>query len=402
MKAEIKPSRAHGVFNATPSKSAAHRALICAALTEGETEIKNVEYSQDILATLDCLESLGIAAERYDKSVVIHGGLKELEKATLNCRESGSTLRFLIPVSLLTGGKITFTGSQTLMSRPLGVYEDIFSENDIDFRREDGKITLNGSLKPTDFKIPGNISSQFITGLLFALPVLSGDSRIEIIPPYESKPYVDMTAKYLEMSGVKLNFKSESEILITGNQKYKCPDMTVEGDWSNAAFFEFLNYLGSDVTVTGLDEESLQGDKICLKYFETLKTEKPEIDITDYPDLGPVLFAAAFRNGAVFTGTRRLKIKESDRCASMAAELAKFGIKTAQKENSFTVYKSELKAPAVPLDGHNDHRIVMALSILSTLTGAVIEDAQAVEKSMPAFFGILKTLGIEVNVIETA
>ncbi|MBQ9358325.1 MAG: 3-phosphoshikimate 1-carboxyvinyltransferase, partial [Abditibacteriota bacterium] len=261
-------------------------------------------------------------------------------------------------------------------------------------------LTVRGSLGPGTYRIRGDLSSQFASGLLFVLPLMDGDSRIEFTTPPESLPYIQMTIQVLDMFGVKVNSDGDA-LAIPGGQKYLPRDADAEGDWSNAAFLEVLNLFGGSVKTEGLDPDSLQGDKICREYFARLAAGFAEADISQCPDLGPVLFAAAAGlHGGRFTGTARLAIKESDRAAAMAEELAKFGIRCRAEDNEFTVYPGELKAPTVPLYGHNDHRIVMALASLLTVTGGSLRGAEAVNKSWPEYFDTLKTLGVEVYAVD--
>ena len=393
----IKKSNAKGTVAAPPSKSMAHRAFICGALSGG-SEIYNIEYSNDILATLDCLTALGAKIE-IQGSKIKCGGLNPFnaKEATLDCRESGSTLRFMIPLAFLSGAKITLTGSERLFARNLTIYEDIAKQNNIAFEKNDSSLTVCGTLKSGNYKIAGNISSQFISGMLFALPLLDGDSTLEITGEYESEPYVDLTIKSLSDFGVKIE-KCGRTYKIKGNQKYEAKKITVEGDYSNAAFLDGFNLLGGDVLVTGLNESSLQGDKIYKKMYEGLKNGEKQFDLSNCPDLAPVMFAlSAVYGGAHFTGTKRLKIKESDRAVAMQTELKKFGIKVDVNDNDVTVHGGELKAPSETLCGHNDHRIVMALSLLCTLTGGSINDAQSVAKSYPDYFEKIKSLGIVIE-----
>jgi 3-phosphoshikimate 1-carboxyvinyltransferase len=352
-----------------------------------------------MLATIDCLKALGAQISHIGDTCTVRGiHTENITEATLDCRECGSTLRFLMPLAMLSGKKTTFTGSKILLSRPLSVYEDLCKQNGVEYIRSDNAIMINGKLKFGHYSIPGNISSQFISGLLFVLPLLDGDSVIEILPPLESVPYIDITIDVLNRFGVN-TVRKNNIINICGRQKYRSADITVEGDYSNAAFFEALNYAGGNVTVSGLDPESLQGDKAYMDYFRRLNEGAPTLDLSHCPDLGPVCMAvAAVQNGAVFTGTERLKIKESDRCAAMAEELFKFGIRSEIGENSMRIFPSTLKTPEAPLNGHNDHRIVMAMAVLSTVTGGIIEGAEAVNKSFPNFFEEFKRLNIEVNV----
>lgn len=397
MTVTIKQSKAQGTVSAPPSKSMAHRALICGALTGG-SQIENIEYSNDISATLDCLKALGANIEKNGNSVIL-GGLDPFKSkgATLDCRESGSTLRFMIPLCMLSGSEITLTGSNRLFARNLGIYEQIAEQNGILFQKGENRLTVCGKLKSGNYRVAGNISSQFISGLLFVLPLLNGDSTLEITGDYESEPYVDLTLKSLCDFGVKIE-KQSRIYKISGNQKYTAKNTTVEGDYSNAAFLDGFNLIGGDVTVTGLDSASLQGDRMYKQMFAGLKNGEKHFDLSNCPDLAPVMFAlSAVFGGAEFTGTRRLKIKESDRACAMASELKKFGIDVDVFENSVTVHKGKLQVPSETLFGHNDHRIVMALSLLCTLTGGSINDAQAVAKSYPDYFEKIKSLGIVVE-----
>ncbi|MBR5472889.1 MAG: 3-phosphoshikimate 1-carboxyvinyltransferase [Clostridia bacterium] len=393
----IKKSKAKGKTAAPPSKSMAHRALICGALSGG-SKIDNIEYSNDILATLDCLKMLGASVQK-NGSVINAGGLNPFVsgKATLNCCESGSTLRFMIPLCMLSNSKILLTGSERLFARNLTIYEQIAKQNDILFETNDSGVTVCGKLKSGNYKIAGNISSQFISGMLFALPLLDGDSTLEIVGEYESEPYVDLTIKSLNDFGVTIK-KCNRTYKIKGGQKYIAKDMTVEGDYSNAAFLDGFNLLGGDVTVTGLDPDSLQGDKIYKQMYAELKEGKRQFDLSQCPDLAPVMFALSATFGTThFTGTKRLKIKESDRATAMQQELYKFGIKMDVNDNDVTVYGGEIKTPTETLCGHNDHRIVMALSLLCTLTGGSISEAESVAKSYPDYFEKVKSFGTVIE-----
>lgn len=399
MRVTIKKGTAHGTVAAPPSKSMAHRLLICAGLCRGKSVIRGVEGSQDVLATLDCLRAIGAKCELEGDTVTVYGtDFAESGERTLNCRESGSTLRFFIPISMLFSGKTRLCGSETLLSRPLDVYKNICRAAGLPYKQGADFVEVGGRLASGNFKIPGNISSQFISGLLFALPLLSGDSLITIAPPIESRSYIELTLGALKKFGVEAYWKNERTLFVAGGQSYKCADVTVEADYSNAAFFSVLNSLGSEVTVTGLDPESGQGDKAYKEFFPMLERGTPSINISDCPDLGPVLFAlAAAKHGGVFTGTHRLKIKESDRGAAMAGELAKFGVCVTVGDDDIVVYPAKFHAPDAPLESHNDHRIVMALCALLTLFGGSINGAQAVNKSFPDYFNKLAALGIEVE-----
>ncbi len=390
----IKKSKASGKVLAPPSKSMAHRALICAALSGG-SKVSNIEYSNDILATLECLSLLGANVQKNGNTVKI-GALNpfDAKQTIVDCKESGSTLRFLIPLCMLSENEITLKGTNRLFERNLTIFEDIARQNGMVFEKKEGSLTVCGKLKNGDYKVVGNISSQFISGLLFALPLLEGDSTLEIVGEYESEPYVDLTIKALNDFGVNVE-KCGRIYKVKGGQKFLTQNITVEGDYSNAAFLDGFNLLGGSVTVEGLDPFSLQGDKIYKQMYEELKSGKKQFDLSNCPDLAPVMFAlSAVLGGAKFTGTARLKIKESDRATAMQTELLKFGIKVDVGENDVTVYGGELKAPSETLCGHNDHRIVMALSLLCSITGGSINEAEAVSKSYPDYFEKIKSLGI--------
>lgn len=453
---QINPSFAKGIMTAPPSKSMAHRNLICAALAQGKSTIHNIDFSEDIKATISCLESLGVKiqvtsddnststgavckSDTGETSLIVFGtgGKFTAEPHSLFCNESGSTLRFFIPIAMLSDQEAIFTGSQTLLSRPLSVYEDICLKQGITFEHLEcsekaqakqtatknptnhkeektsqqsyRQLKLHGKLQPDNFSIPGNISSQFITGLLFVLPLLDSDSTITLTDSIESRAYIDMTIQTQKCFGIQIEWKNENTLFIKGRQKYTATEQTVEGDYSNAAFFEAFNSIGGNVTIKGLNPNSLQGDKIYLEYFKALQKDFCTIDISDCPDLGPILFViAALHHGAKFTGTKRLKIKESDRGSVMCQELAKLGITSNQRENEIIISSlpdkmqqnqqssQENTVPqSVTLLGHNDHRIVMALTVLLTKVGGTIEGVEAVRKSLPDFFNRIKKLGID-------
>ena len=401
MNVKFYSSSAVGTVEAPPSKSMAHRLLICACLAKGRSVIKNIAYSNDILATLDCLETLGARCERGDDYVVVDGidVHSFIPSGVLRCRESGSTLRFMIPVALMCGERCEFNGTQYLMHRPQSVYEELFARQGIKFKRGNDYILAKGSLKPGNIKIAGNVSSQFVSGLLFTLPNLDSDSVLEIIPPVESRSYIDLTLKSLEEFGVKAEWTDENTLFVRGNQQFVPCIITVEGDYSNACAFDAFNTIGGRVNVTGLDENSLQGDRVYKEYFKSLTDGKAELDISDCPDLGPVLFAVAASNhGGVFTGTDRLRIKESNRISAMKTELEKVGAYVYEEDSRVTVISAPLSEPTCEIDSHNDHRIVMAMSLILSKTGGVITNAQAINKSLPDYFDKLKTLAVKFDI----
>ena len=399
MKAVIRPGTARGSVAVPPSKSMAHRLLICAALAEGESVVRGVDPSEDILATLDCVEALGAGVSREGSVVRIRGcDPRKAASAVLRCRESGSTLRFMIPLCLLSGCPMSLEGSPTLLGRPLSVYETVCRERGLRFERCEDALCVEGVLTPGDYVLPGNVSSQFVTGLLFALPLLPAGSVLRLIPPVESRSYLNLTLSALRTAGISPETPDENTFRIPGNSVYRPVDTVVEGDYSNAAFFMALNCLGGSVHLTGLNPQSLQGDRVCERFLPLLRDGSPVLDLSDCPDLAPVLFAvAALCHGAVFTGTRRLRFKESDRGAAMAEELAKFGVSLRLEENSVTVTPGELRVPDAPLSSHNDHRIAMALSLLCSCTGGEIRCAEAVCKSFPDYWLRLQALGIPLS-----
>ena len=374
----------------------AHRMLISASLCKGEvSRICGITPSDDLLATIDCLRALGAKIDYCDNIATVHGiDIFDANPTTaLNCRESGSTLRFIIPIALLSGKEITLSGSKRLFERPIDVYEKI----GIAFKKSGDDIIASGNISAGEYNIPGDVSSQFITGLIFALSTFKEDSKINITTKIESRSYIDLTISVLSSFGIKACWDNDS-IIIPGGQVGHGGDFTVEGDWSGAAFMLALNHLGSRVTADGLNSDSLQADRACVEYFKMLDKGFCEINIENCPDLGPILFAlAAAKNGAKFIGTRRLKIKESDRALAMREELHKFGAELIIEENSVVVKKSALHSPTMTLNGHGDHRIVMALAILCTVYGGEIDGCKAVAKSYPDFWNDLITLGIKVS-----
>ena len=403
MQVSISKGLAAGCVLAPPSKSMAHRLLICAALSDGESVIHGISSCEDVAATLDCLRVLGARWSREGETVRVRGIDVRLAapQEPLPCRESGSTLRFFLPLTLLSGNPATLVGAPSLMQRPMSVYADLCREFGLRYEPSGCMINVQGPLPAGEYRVVGNVSSQFISGLLFALPLASGDSVIRITPPVESRSYLNLTVDALREFGVEIVWRDEHTLVIRGNQTYRAHETTVEGDYSNSAFLDALGVLGGEVTVSGLRPDSLQGDRVYRHYFNMLCQGTPTVHIGDCPDLGPILFSiAAAKHGGIFNGTRRLRIKESDRAAAMAQELQKFGVSVSVHEDTVVVYPVDFHAPDVPLLGHNDHRIVMSLAVLLTLTGGTIEGAEAIDKSYPNFFEHLAGLGVEVTTHE--
>ena len=382
------------------SKSIAHRMLICAAMCNGDSIIEGIPSCEDVLATIDCLRAFGAKIEYDGRRAVVSGVdfSKSKPPIPLNCRESGSTLRFLIPLAMLSGNEVKFVGSNRLMARSQSIYEALAKEEMLTFMRERDGITVCGPLRAGEFFIDGSVSSQFISGLLFALSTMSGDTKIIFNSPIESRPYVELTIETMKQFGVRVYYDTDWSFLIFGGQEYNARKLTVEGDWSAAAFLEAFNHLGGKVELCGLNEDSLQGDKICREYFNRLDSGFCEIDLTNCPDLAPILFTiAAIKKGARFIGTRRLRDKESDRISAMVEELSKFGAEFTVEENSLTVKKSTLHAPSEKLVGHNDHRIVMSMAVICSLYCGEIVGCEAVSKSYPHFFEDIASLGIKIT-----
>ena len=396
---KISPSLASGSVTAPPSKSMAHRALLCGALSS-ESRIHNISYSKDVEATIGCLKAMGAHAEIHGSTVSV-GGLDpfSIPSTTLFCNESGSTLRFLIPLCMLSEQPVTLTGSSRLFQRPLSVYRQIAQHQNIRWEQSENSLTVCGKLKSVDYNVPGDVSSQFITGLLYALPLLDADSTLTVTGAFESASYIDLTMATLSDFGIHMK-RNGAVFSIPGRQRPAARVYSVEGDCSNAAFLEGFNLLGGNVRVDGLSADTLQGDRVYRIMYDQFDCDNRYFNLSDCPDLGPVMFAiAAAKGGATFTGVNRLRLKESDRIAAMASELAKFGISVTSDDNTAVVHPGALHPPVQPLCGHNDHRVVMALALLCSLTGGIIEGAEAVSKSFPGFFDTIRSLKIGVETL---
>ena len=402
---KINKSVANGILKAPPSKSYAHRLLISSSLSKENSTISNVELSNDITATINCLKALGkkIEYNKDNKTVYISHkyNFDELDdEIILDAYESGSTYRFLIPISLLSGKKVIFKGTERLIQRGIGEYENIFKTQNIEIEKYSNYIILKGTLKPGVFELKGNISSQFITGLLFTLPLLNGDSKIILTTNLESKNYVDITIDVLKKSGIFIT-EIENGYEIKGNQIYKPLNMSVEGDHSNAAFLDAFNYIGGKLELSGLNEKSYQGDKVYKGFFEKLSKSYETIDISNCIDLGPILFCfASLMHGGHFVKTSRLKIKESNRIEAVKVELEKFGIEVIELEDEVFINNKNLHAPNDILYGQNDHRVGMSMSVMASYFGGTITGCEAVRKSYPNFFEDLKKVGIEVTYLD--
>ncbi len=399
MTCDFAPSRASGVIAAPPSKSVAHRYLIAAAIAEGTCRVKGVPHSEDLAATIDCLAAMGATLTWDGNDVIVQGGIRgKCPTGLLNCRECGTTLRLLLPLCLLGTGEATLTGTEKLLSRPLAAYERICRDRGFLWEQTANAVRVAGQLTAGQYELPGNVSSQYVSGLMYALSCLDGESEILLTTRVESRSYIDLTMNALRLFGGDVAWTGENTLRIMGGGLRSPEELYVEGDWSNAAVWSLLQAFGDPVTITGLTSASKQGDRVIEAYLCALKQGNPTLSVSDCPDLAPVLMAgAAFFNGVTLTDTARLRLKESDRGAAMRDELAKCGVEVIIEENSITVQGGSLRAPTVPLTGHNDHRIVMAASLLLTRLGGRLEGCEAVAKSYPDFFEVLSHSGIEVT-----
>ena len=419
MKAVISPSEAKGRVTIPPSKSMAHRAIICASLADGVSVISNIDYSVDITTTIECMRKLG-AEIICDKSTVTVQGIKDfsgLEDSHIECSESGSTLRFLIPVFSLTGQKITFTGKNRLLKRPQKIYEDMFTGRGLHFVQTEEKIEIQGALTGGEYTLSGGVSSQFISGLLFTLPLLESNSKIHILPPFESRSYIDLTIQMLAKFGVEIMWEDNLTLYIKGGQRYIPHNETVEGDFSQFAFFGVLSAINGTVDICGMNPDSLQGDKQIVEilsrfgcdiacengvyHISAEKLKASDIDLKNCPDLGPVLCTLAmFAEGKTrIYNASRLRLKESDRIMAMEKECAKMGCRITSNENEMIIHSGHT-CPKEPLDGWKDHRIVMACAVVLSVLGGEIDGCEAVAKSYPSFFEDLKKAGIEVELYD--
>ncbi len=388
----IRRSTPHGSVTVPASKSAAHRALICSFLAGGGS-VSPIINSRDMAATQGAIAAL----QRGD--------------AVCDCIESGSTLRFMIPVAAALGKKITFIGSGKLPERPIGDYLRLLPEHGVTCESAGGlPLTVSGKLQSGIFELAGNVSSQYITGLLLALPLLDGDSEIVLTTPLQSKPYADMTVEVLRRYGVRIT-ETANGYHITGNQRYAVQDFTVEGDWSQAAFFLAAGAIGGDVTVRGLDFNSTQGDKAIVQVMRDfgaqITTEQGgvraqkaplhgiTVDASDIPDAVPAIaVTAAFAEGTTrIVGAERLRFKESNRIESVISNLKKMGVSAEETPDGMvitggTVYGADL-------DGYNDHRIVMAFAVAGSFASGEtrITDAESIRKSYPQFFEDFNSIG---------
>ena len=422
---KIFPTKLQGTVVAPSSKSMGHREIICAGLAAGTSIIDNISMSKDIEATMRCLKAINVAVDEIPsmiagrKALQISGTGHPMAAAdSVDCGESGSTLRFFLPLGANLNCPLTFTGHGKLVSRPLQAYYDIFDEKFIQYFNDNGclPVTVNGRLTPGTYKLPGDVSSQFVSGLLFALPLLNGDSVIEITSPLESSAYVDMTINCLAKFGIKVENEggAHRRYLVPGKQRYQALDSQVEGDWSQAAFWTVGGSLGKGITCQGVNVNSLQGDQAVVDIIERMgaaisqtensvtvfggATKATLIDAANCPDIIPVLtvLAAVSEGTTKIINAGRLRIKECDRLAAMTSELNKMGAAITEEPEGLTIIgKPEGLKGGVQVDAWNDHRIAMSLAIAAQKCAEpiILTGAESVAKSYPTFWEDYKSVG---------
>ncbi len=414
------PGNLNGEIKAPPSKSLSHRAIICASLSKGKSVIKNIIYSEDITATINALELIGAKFEKTNDSLTVYGVKKIKTPAQdVDCNESGSTLRFLIPLFSLSDKEVIFTGKKSLISRPQSIYQEIFDNDGNIFTINNNRITIKGSVKARTYTLKGNVSSQFFSGLMFALPLLEEDSTIYIDGLLESKSYIDLTIAILEEYGIKI-VELEHGYFIEGNQSYEAYNYTVEGDYSQASFFLVGGAISGLVNVTDLLHDSKQGDIAIIEFLKQMKSKViymengyitdfsemygTTIDLADCPDLGPIitLLACLSEGKSRIINISRLRLKESDRVKSTVSTLKALGANIKSTKNEIVVIGKSSLSGGVTVDSFNDHRIAMMVSIaaLKCEKEVILTNVNAVSKSYPNFLKDYKSLGGKYETIK--
>lgn len=406
MDIRISPSTLRGTVSIPASKSCAHRAIICAALANGESRLTGVTMSKDIEATISAMTALGASFEINGSTVTVRGTNGGIDCADIDCNESGSTLRFVIPIAAAMGIKTVFRGKGRLPQRPIDIYKRELSSHGITFISENMPYEISGRLSGGTFRVEGNVSSQFITGLLFALPLAENDSEIVLTSHLESRPYVDITLDILKRFGISVD-ETENGFIIKGGQTYAPHSEPVEGDYSQAAFFYVANALGSQVDIQNLLPESVQGDRrivdIIGRTVENGKIVGYSEDCSDVPDLVPVLsvLGAYGSKPSLIYNAERLRIKESDRLAACADMLNNLGGNVTVTSDGLDIQPVE-KLHGGIIDSFGDHRIVMAAAVAALRCDGdvIIKGAEAAEKSYPDFFRDYIMLGGKADVID--
>ena len=408
----IKADKLIGEVIPPPSKSILHRYIIASSLAKGISKIENISYSDDIIATIEAMEKLGAKIEKKDNYLLIDGS-KTFDKKYLNnnaeidCNESGSTLRFLFPLSIVKKNKISFKGKGKLFKRPLNPYFENFDKYKIKYSYiNENEILLDGELKSGEYEIDGNISSQFITGLLFSLPLLNENSKIIIKGKLESSSYIDITLDCLNKFGINIIKNSYKEFIIKGNQNYKSGNYQVEADYSQIAFFLVANSIGSNIKINGLNSNSLQGDKKIVDFIYKIdnwnKKEKLILDGSETPDIILILSlkACISKKEIEIVNIARLRIKESDRLRAIVKELSKLGFDLLEKEDSILInsrkdFNKIINNSPVYLSSHSDHRIAMTIAIASTYYDGeiILDNLDCIKKSYPNFWKVFLSLG---------
>lgn len=406
----IKSDKLVGELSPPPSKSVLHRYIIASSLAKGVSKIENISFSEDIIATIEAMKKLGANIEQKENYLLIDGSdtFKNLnENIEIDCNESGSTLRFLFPLSIVEENKVLFKGRGKLFKRPMTPYFENFEKYKIKHSYiDENKILLEGKLKAGIYEIDGNISSQFITGLLFSLPLLEGESKIIINGKLESSNYIDISLDCLSKFGIKIINNSYQEFIIGGNQSYKVGNYRTEADYSQAAFFLVANAIGSKIRINDLSEDSLQGDKKIIDYISEIDNWNSKdtliLDGSETPDIIPILSLKAVVSGKKIEiiNVERLRIKESDRLKATVEELSKLNFDLIEKKDSILInsrenFKVNKNEKVVSLSAHSDHRIAMMIAIATTCYDGeiLLDNLDCVKKSYPNFWEVFLSLG---------
>lgn len=404
MNIQISPRKLKGTVSVPSSKSMVHRAVICAALASGISHLTGIDDSKDIEATLQIIQAFGAHVRKNGSDIIMSGIVSPQPTAIANCCESGSTLRFLIPVAAALGIRTEFRGQGRLPKRPITPYIRELSQKGVTFSYDNTMpFLIQGKLQSGVFHLEGDISSQFITGLLLALPLLDGDSQIIMTSPLQSKPYADMTIDCMRKFGVNVTETPEGNYLIPGNQSYQAADLHIEGDFSQAAFFYVANYLGNNIALENIPEHSMQGDRRIVEIIEEMRTKKANgenaafnVDATDIPDLVPILAVlGTFGDDvSIITGAERLRIKESDRLTATSQLINTLGGNVIVHEDGLEIHPVSILQGGI-VDSFADHRIAMCAAIAATCCEepVTILGAECVEKSYPAFYQVYQDLG---------